>query len=255
MNTQPKVMFMDIETSPCLGWFWRTGKQVVSSDQVLDHTKIICICYMWEGEDKVHTLTWDRKQDDKKMLEKFSKETAKADCVIGHNGDNFDIKHVQARLAFHRLPPIDIVLTDDTLKMVRNKFNLASYKLGYLGEYFGVGRKLETGGGIKLWLHVWLENNRRKLEEMCKYCRKDVKLLADVYECIKPYVKHKLNRAMFSEERVCPKCGSGKLIKHGTRRVVSNLQLKQRWLCQDCGATSTTGVNKQPAAKHKMRST
>ena len=104
-----KRLFFDIETSPCIGYFWRPGYKVnLSYDNILEENKIICICYKWQHEDEVNSLTWDSKQNDKKMLQKFIKVANKADELVGHNGDRFDLKWVKTRcLKQHtRIPKI-----------------------------------------------------------------------------------------------------------------------------------------------------
>jgi len=81
-----KRLFFDIETSPNIVTSWRIGYNLnISHDNIVKERAIICVCWKWEGEDEVHLLTWDKKQDDKKLLEKFIKELNKADEIIGHN--------------------------------------------------------------------------------------------------------------------------------------------------------------------------
>lgn len=251
--TPPKTLFFDIETCPCLMWGWRTGKQNVSSDQILEPSRIICISYLWEGETDPHVLKWDRANSDHTLLSKFAKVANKADILIGHNGDNFDVKIVNTRLAYHNMPPLTVALTDDTLKLARRKLRLESYKLDYLARYFKIGQKLETQGGIKLWLHTWLENNRDSLEQMAEYCKNDVIILAKVYNRLLPYLPVKANKALYLEGRACPKCGSSNVKKNG-KRYISALRVQQQWICQDCGSVSYTGANEIIGASHKLRS-
>lgn len=238
LTQTPRILFFDIETTPCLAWVWNTGKQVVRHNQILDSTKIICISYKWIGESKVHSLKWDRDMNDKALLQAFTKVADEADLLIGHNGDSFDIKHVNARIAYHKLPPISTSLTDDTLKLVRRKLKLVSYKLDYLGQFFGLGNKLETGG-YQLWLDIWRDNNRQRLSEMVEYCAQDVNLLEKVYLRLRPYLPVKANYGLLTGDRVCPKCGSCDVIKNGTRQT-SKFRIQQRWQCKNCGSASFT---------------
>ena len=61
-----KRLFFDIETSYLLCRLWRVGKvNWVSHDQIVQDKKIICISYKWEGENRIHTLVWDKRQNDK----------------------------------------------------------------------------------------------------------------------------------------------------------------------------------------------
>ncbi len=87
-----KRLFFDIETSPNIVFSWNVGyKLQIGHDNILKERAVICICYKWEGEDTVHSLEWKR-GDDKSLITKFLKVILKADEVIGHNGDNYDIK-------------------------------------------------------------------------------------------------------------------------------------------------------------------
>jgi len=70
-----KRLFFDIETSPNIGLFWTAGYKLnIGHDNIIKERAIICICYKWAGEKEVHSLTWDNKQNDKSLLEKFVKE-------------------------------------------------------------------------------------------------------------------------------------------------------------------------------------
>lgn len=53
-----KRLFFDIETSPNIGYFWRTGYNLsITPDCIINERKIICISYKWETEDKIYSLT------------------------------------------------------------------------------------------------------------------------------------------------------------------------------------------------------
>ena len=93
-----KRLFFDIETSPCLGWFWRPGwKTRLSYNNVIEDAKIICVSYKWEDEEEVYTLDWGSKKDDKALIKEFVKIMNTAHEIVGHNGDRFDIPWVRTR--------------------------------------------------------------------------------------------------------------------------------------------------------------
>ncbi len=238
---KPKRLYFDIETSFCLAWVWSTGQQYVGAENILQDSKIICIAYKWEDEDETHILSWDKKQNDKSMLKKFTKIAEKADELVGHNGRNFDQRHINARIAYHSLPRIDITFVEDTLKRSRREFRLASHKLDYLAKYFKVGKKLETGG-IGLWLKVVLDNDRKVLAKMEEYCKHDVVVLEKVYQRLKPYFPVHYNLSVLNQDKtICPSC-AGKLHKHGIR-ATSALRQVQRYRCKDCSKVFSDGVN------------
>ena len=207
-----KRLFFDIETSYYIGWFWRTGKtSFINHNQILEDKKIICISYKWEYEDKVHTLTWSAKKDDKAMIKDFIKILGEADEIIAHNGDRFDVKEIRTRAIKQGLLMFPIYRTLDTLKKSRKYFNFASNKLDYLGEYLEVGRKLDHEG-IDLW-HKVQGGDKKALAKMVDYCECDVVLLEDVFQVINPYIDHNTNFAvqLGKDKWSCPNCASDKV--------------------------------------------
>ena len=91
-----KILFCDIEISPQLTYTWpHTGKQYITYEQILEDSKIIMISYKWAGKKKVYNITWDEEQNDKCVVDAFQYDTQAADVIIGHNSQNFDLKHIQ----------------------------------------------------------------------------------------------------------------------------------------------------------------
>lgn len=204
-----RLLFVDIETSPCVGYFWRPGYNLtISHDNIVEESKIICISYKWQGEEEVSTLTWDKAQNDRAMLVKFGKVLKKADRAIAHNGDRFDLPWIRTRCLFHRIPFQADVMTLDTLKKARGGFKFNSNRLDYLGKFMGVGRKEETGG-FGLWKDV-MNGDKEALAKMVHYCEQDVQLLERVYdvmiEYLKPVTHTAVNLGGYRHE--CPYCSS-----------------------------------------------
>lgn len=116
-----KRLYFDVETSPCIGWFWSPGWKVrLNYDNVIEHAKIICISYKWQDEEEVHTLTWNKRKCDKKMIEKFVKVMNRADEIVGHNGDRFDVPWIRTRALYHGIKSVPRWRTLDTLKKTRS---------------------------------------------------------------------------------------------------------------------------------------
>jgi predicted PolB exonuclease-like 3'-5' exonuclease len=205
-----KRLFFDIETSYNIGKFWSAGwNKTITPKDIIHERSVICISWKWEGEDKVHNLKWDKNQCDKTMLEKFSKIIAKADEVIGHNGDRFDIKWLRTRCLYHRIAFPTYIRSLDTLKKVRSMFNFQSNKLDYIANFLGFGHKVETGG-LELWDDIILRKDEKAMEKMLEYCDHDVVLLEDVYRTISSYIKPNthVGKHLGNGKASCPNCGS-----------------------------------------------
>ena len=203
-------MFFDIETSPNIGIFWRSGyNQTITPYDIIQERAIICVCWKWEGENEIHSLTWDKNQDDKKLLKKSIKELEKSDEAIAHNGDKFDIKWLRTRALFHGVQINHTINTIDTLKWAKSGFNFNSNRLDYIAQFLKVGKKMETGG-LDLWKKVCLEKCSNSLNTMVEYCKVDVEILEKVFQKLNPYSKPKTNYAVLKggEKYECPECGS-----------------------------------------------
>lgn len=228
-----KRLFFDIEVSPNVVYSWNIGETRLSHDNIIKERAIICICYKFEGDSKIHSLTWN-KGDDKKLLEDFSKIINSADEVIGHNGDNFDIKWIKARAIYHRISIIPDIQSIDTLKIARKGFRFNSNKLDYLGQYLGLGKKIDHGG-FALWKEV-LNNSKPALDKMVKYCKQDVNLLEKVFQALNKYTLPKAHIALYNGGSIldCPNCSSKRTISNGLRITATGLS-KRRLQCLDCG--------------------
>lgn len=227
-------MFWDIETShDIVEAFVQSGKpHTLNYGSIVEHGKIICICWNWEGEDEIHSLHWDNENNDEQMIRKFVKELNTADEAVAHYGDNFDIKKFRARCIFHRIPAMSTYKTVDTWKMAKKIGKFPSNRLNDIGNYLGIGEKVETEKG--LWTKV---RNREKgaLEKMVYYCKGDIRLLKDVYTVLKGYSEaHTHVGAALGHERwTCPYCASGSVLICTTkysRLGVPTTQMK----CKKC---------------------
>lgn len=226
-------LFIDIEVSPNIGMFWQPGNKIsIPYENIIKERAIICVCWKWAGSREVPYLTWDKKQDDKKLLKELSKEWSKADVVIGHNSDKFDIKWLKSRVLRHGLEPLSVVPTIDTLKIARNNFYLNSNRLDYIGKFLNLGEKQETGG-MKLWRDITLDNCPVAMEKMVKYCQQDVRLLERIYNEFAPHTPAKVPAKPLDKDRdTCPSCGTKGNLKHGIYHTKTGMYQKYR--CKVC---------------------
>lgn len=188
-NRPKRRLFFDIEVSANIVFSWGIGNKVhLGHDTIIKERSIICICWKWEHEEKVHALTWN-KGDDSELLKKFSKIVDSADEVVGQNGDNYDIKFLRGRCIYNNIPVSPKFNSIDTLKWARSGFRFNSNKLDYMGEFLGMGKKIKTD--YDLWKKIMLHNDPKAMKLMVDYCKQDVALLEKVYNRLKVYVPEK----------------------------------------------------------------
>lgn len=230
-----KRLFFDIETSFNIGIFWRSGYNLtIQPEDIIKERAIICVSWKWEDKPEIHTLTWDEKQCDKKLLKAFIKEMNKADEVIAHNGDRFDIKWLRTRCLFHGLPMFPQYQSIDTLKHAKSQFNFNSNKLDYIAKFLGVGAKLKHEG-MDMWKAIVFNKDKDALNRMVQYCEMDVEVLEKVYHKLRPYTKHKVNYAVLrgEEKYCCPNCGTPNVRLRKTYTTAQGT-IQHYMTCKEC---------------------
>ena len=240
---EPRIVLLDIETAPSLGWIW--GKYEQNVIDFKTNWYLLSFAYKFLGESKVHvralpdypTYKKDR-ESDAGLIKDLWAILDGADIVIGHNLDAFDIRRTNARFLTHRLNPPTPYKTVDTLKIARRVFKFDSNKLDDLGGYLGLGRKLPHTG-----FHLWkgcMFGDAKSWKVMKKYNMRDIILLEDVYHLLRPWATNHPN--VNKGEFACPKCSSVDIQKRGFSYTLS--RKKQRFQCNKCH-----GWFEGPAAK------
>lgn len=232
-----KRLFFDIETSYNQGWFWWTSRKTsIDYTQIIKPAQIICICYKWQGSNKVYSLKWD-KGEDKQIVLKFLDILLDADEAVGHNGDNFDIKWIKTRFLIHGIKSIPEIKTIDTLKISRQKFKFQSNRLDAIGKILGFGGKKDTGG-IDLWHGIIQKNSKKCMDKMIAYCKRDVELLEKVFLKLEGYAKPKTHMGISENSKPdkcdCPYCAS-KITYLNRHMIKASGSTYVVLKCQSCG--------------------
>lgn len=230
-----KRLIFDIETSFNIVASWRIGYNLnLGHENILKERAVITIAYKWEDDSEVKVLKWDENQCDKKMLEEFAKVLNEADESIAHNGDRFDLPWLKTRFIYHRIPCRPNYKTLDTLKKARGGFLFNSNRLDYLGQYLGVGRKLEHTG-FKLWKDIVIDKSEEAMKLMCDYNIQDVLLLEDVYHVLQPYITANTHVGVHNgmAKYSCPQCGS-ESVRLEKNEVSSKGSITRVMSCECC---------------------
>lgn len=243
----PKILLWDIETSYILYYGFGLFPDSISHDNIVKDWYMFCAAWRWFGKKKVEAVSLldDMKrfkkdhQDDYHVVKTLHDILSEADAIIAHNGDRFDIKKFNTRAIIHGLDPLPELIQIDTLKMARKKFNFTSNRLDALGEFLGVGRKVDTPKG--LWRQC-TEGDIPSLKMMVKYNKGDITLLSDVFDILKPWLPAQVNMNLFKmTESNCPSCHSTNVQRRGFNR--KGVGKRQRYHCQDCGLWYNKPIN------------
>lgn len=242
MATKIRRLFFDLETSPNVVYSWRVGGKVyLDYHSILEERAIICIGYKWQGEKTVRSIQWEKRGQDKALLEEFIPILESADEVVAHNGDRFDLPWLKARAAFHNLQISAYIKSIDTLQQSRKQFYFNSNRLDYLGQYLGLGGKMDTGP-MGLW-HRVMEGDKKSLDLMVRYCKRDVELLEEVYVRLENFNKPKSHAGVLEgkDKSSCPSCASTQTQRRGYR-VTALGGKSQIMSCGKCGRNFTLAV-------------
>lgn len=238
---QPRILFLDIETAPNMGYIWGLWQKTYSTEMIAQDWYILCWCAKWYKENGMicsslpdHPIYKTDPTNDKAIMHEMWELLNEADIVVAHNAVKFDIKKINTRFMAHKMKPPSPYKVVDTLKMARRHFAFTSNKLDDLGKMLNLGRKEDTGG-FQLWIDC-LAGKTEAWKKMVKYCAGDVRLLEKIYSTLLPYASNMPNINVYTEEFVCPKCGSAHLQKRGW--TYTSLCKYQRWVCCDCGSWS-----------------
>jgi len=227
-----RILVADFETTPNVGLFWRAGrKQTILPQSILKERQICVTGYRWIGDAKARSLTWGKDGDEESMVRKAIDLFDQALFIVMHNGDRFDLRWLRGRAMYYRIPMAPYSCPVDPLKVMQRLAYLNSHRLDYLGEFFGMGRKIETS--YKLWVKIVTENHQPSLREMARYCRQDVDLLTDFYLEFRSWFPAPPNRTT-RNPAFCPHCGSSQTIvnKH---RITAAGHDKVQFVCRGCG--------------------
>jgi hypothetical protein len=236
-STQPKILFLDIETFPNIAYVW--GKY---DQNVIDYLQQTCIAtYAAKWLDKPvfaaslpeYKGYTPKSYNDLELVKDLWKLFDEADIIVAHNGKSFDIKVVQGRFVFYGMKPPRPFKVIDTKLVAKAVGRFNSNALNDLGQLLGLGKKIKTD--FDLWKGC-IEGEPKAWAKMVAYNKQDVLLLESTYKRFRPYITDHPNLGLWYENIVCPKCGSHNLEKRGIARTTTRMY--QRYACNDCGGWS-----------------
>lgn len=228
---KPRILLFDIETAPNLAYVW-TKYLEGSVIEFKEEWHMLSFAWKWLGEQTTHCLTMHNHLTDKHLVKALHSLFCKADVLVGHNGDSFDIKKSHARFLHYGLPPPPPLPSVDTKKVAKRYFNFNSNSLNDLGMSLGLGTKVKHSG-FDLWKGC-MANKASSFREMSRYNKQDVVLLEKLYNKMLPWMQNHPSVSMFKDGADgCPTCGSKRVISNGFR--VTNAKRYRRLQCQDCG--------------------
>ena len=230
---KPKILALDLETSPNLAHVWGLFNQNIGIVQLMEWTEVICFGARWLGTDEVifKSVYHDSKEE---MLQTIWDLMNEADAIMGWNSKGFDVKHLYREFIENGMLPPSPHIDLDLMLASKRKFRFPSNKLDYFAQKMGVGAKVKHEGH-ELWVKC-MRNEPEAWADMKKYQIQDVDILFGVYDKLLPWIEGHPHMALFSGEALaCPNCGSTNVRRYGSTTTTAGKF--PRYVCE-CGKWS-----------------
>lgn len=247
-NNGPKVLILDIETAPMLGYIWGLWDQNVALNQIHTDWYVLSWAAKWLGDPPSKVMYMDQRdakniEDDSKLMKKIWELLDEADVIITQNGKKFDQKKLNARFILNKMQPPSSYKHIDTLAIAKKHFAFTSNKLEYMTDKLCTKyKKLKHSrfSGFELWKQC-LAGNKAAWKEMEKYNKYDVLSLEELYTKLSPW-DNTVNFSLYTddEDPVCS-CGSREFKKQGY--AYTSVAKYQRYKCKCCGKESRGRTN------------
>ena len=240
----PKILVIDIETSPSEAWVWKIWEENVGLDQIRCDWTILSYGAKWVGKrEEIYECTGgrgaDKVRDDSILMPGLWNLMNEAEIIVAQNGLRFDIKKINWRLAKYEYAPYSPVRVIDTMVQAKRLFAATSNKLAYLSENLTdtPKSKHKKFPGFELWSEC-LKDNPLAWAEMRKYNLQDIRATEKLYLKQRPWIRNHPNVGAYDMRAggVCPACGSPKLELEGNVTLQSGVY--GRFKCRSCGSWS-----------------
>jgi DNA polymerase elongation subunit (family B) len=240
MTHSPKILVLDIESSPITAYVWGRRDVNIALNQVVKEASIIAWGAKWLGEPASKVIYRDARsspdiEDDSDLILPLWNLLNQAEIVITHYGQSFDCPRINARFMLHGFPPPKPYKHIDTYRLIKRTASFTSNKLEYLTDKLCTKYKKSSHHkfpGMSLWTEC-LAGNKAAWDEMKKYNILDVLSTEELYQKIKAWTPASMASAYSGPQ--CRVCGDAtKMQRRGYE--IRKTGRYRRYQCQNCAA-------------------
>lgn len=252
----PRIVTLDIETSPIVAYVWSLWKVNIGLNQIVQEWSILSYCVKDLGKKRVtykDTSKMTDPRDDSELLKSLHAELSTVDIVIAQNGKAFDMKKINARFIEAGLPALSPIKVIDTMLIAKEVAKFTSNKLEWLSKHL-TGTPKDSHNefpGMGLWSEC-LKGNPKAWKVMKKYNCIDVPATEELYLKLRPYMQgHPNVAAYYSDDKVrCPRCASVNVHPQAKPALTQSGEYI-RYQCGDCGGFARSRYTLNSKAKRK----
>lgn len=246
--SKAKVLLVDIETAPMLGYVWSLWENNVALNQLFKDWHLLSWSAKWLGDPPGKTMYMDQRhvkdiQNDRKLLEAIWKLLDEADVIITQNGKSFDQKKLNARFVMHGMQPPSSFKHIDTKIIASKHFAFTSNKLEYMTDRLCTKyKKLKPNKfpGFTMWVEC-LNGNLAAWKEMEKYNKYDVLSLEELYYKLIPW-DNTIDFSLYTDD-LTPVCSCGSKEFKSNGYAYTSTGKFQRYKCKKCGSETRSRTN------------
>jgi DNA polymerase elongation subunit (family B) len=246
-NGGPRILSIDIETAPVMGFVWGLWNNNVGLNQIAKDWYILSYSAKWMGSDEV--IYRDQRfavdvEDDLDIIQDIWALLDEADIIIAHNGRRFDNRKIRARMILNGMSPPSSYRQIDTLEIAKRQFAFTSNKLEYLTDQLCVKHKKlkhKNYPGFELWA-ACMKGDVAAFDEMKEYNIVDVLSLEELFFIMAPWSNQlpNLDTYHLDGHNHCY-CGSADFEHIGYHHT--NSSLFNKYQCKSCGAEKRDRTN------------
>lgn len=226
----PKILTVDIETSPNIVYAWGLWDQNVSVSQIIEPSRVLCFAAKWYGTKRTQFYSEHEGTHDAMVREAW-RLYDEADVVVTYNGPRFDNVHLAREFILAGLGPPSPWVDIDLLAVARRRFKFVSNKLGYVTTALDLPTKLETGGQA-LWNDV-MKGDDKAWAKFKRYNIQDVEVTERLLETLWPWINSPHLGQWTGSRTGCYSCGGRDLTLAGV--VYGRTIAYPKMICA-CGA-------------------
>lgn len=239
--TGPRILLLDIETSPHLCYSFNTYKALILPEHVKEPSRVLCWAAKWDQDPRV-LFKSEYHHDYMSMLVGIRDLLDECDVAVAYNGDKFDLPRLRQQFRLNGIEYPSPFIQVDLYKVLKKHEIWPFHKLGYVTEQLGMTGKVAHEGFL-LWRKVLgdygEDEQRRAWARMRRYCKGDVVTMQEVFEEYGHLVTNIPAAGLYADEvevleiPPCPRCSSTNIQRRGYERT--KVRRYARFQCQDCG--------------------
>lgn len=246
--TGPRILTIDIETSPALVWTFELRNVNIGIHQIAEPTRMISFAAKWHGDRRV--LFYSEWRDGREAMVRAAHTLLdQADVVVTYNGNTFDIPHINREIDLLNVelaqegdfaPLLDYspFVSVDLYRVCKKHHRWMSHKLAWITEQLELSGKLGHEG-FELWLKV-LAGDPKAQRVMERYNKRDVVTTEELLDHMRSKITNIPAAVLYNDEPpdperpTCPEpCGSINVQRRGFSRTKTRRY--PRFQCQECG--------------------